>query len=50
MAHVLGIRTVAEGVSSEPLFERVRQLEVDYAQGYWIGRPGPLEAMDDDSI
>ncbi len=45
MAHVLGIETIAEGVSSEPLLERLRQIGVDYAQGYWLDRPGPLELL-----
>jgi len=42
MAHVLGIETIAEGVSSEPLLERLRQIGVDYVQGFWLDRPGPL--------
>ena len=45
MAHVLGIETIAEGVSSEPLLERLRQIGVDYAQGFWLDRPGPLETL-----
>jgi len=45
MAHVLGIQTIAEGVSSEPLLERLRQIGVDYVQGFWVDRPGPLEEL-----
>jgi len=45
MAHVLGIETIAEGVSSEPLLERLRQIGVDYAQGFWLDQPGPLETL-----
>jgi len=45
MAHVLGIRTVAEGVSSELLLDKLKVLGVDYAQGFWIDRPGPLEDL-----
>lgn len=42
MAHVLGVRTVAEGVSGLPLLERLESLGVDYAQGFGVGRPRPL--------
>ncbi|NBF39370.1 MAG: EAL domain-containing protein [Spirochaetes bacterium] len=44
----LGIRTIAEFVSDEQTYERVRQLGVDYCQGYYLGRPGaePVWAAD----
>jgi diguanylate cyclase (GGDEF)-like protein len=35
----LGIRTIAEFVSDEQTYERVRQLGVDFCQGYYLGRP-----------
>ncbi len=35
----LGIKTIAEYVHSRPVFERVRDLGVDYSQGFYIGRP-----------
>lgn len=43
MAHVLGVRTVAEGVSGAPLLDRLERLGVDYAQGFGVARPRPLE-------
>ncbi|MFP3940097.1 MAG: EAL domain-containing protein [Thermoanaerobaculia bacterium] len=42
MAHVLGVRTVAEGVSGAPLLDRLESLGVDYAQGFGVARPRPL--------
>jgi diguanylate cyclase (GGDEF)-like protein/PAS domain S-box-containing protein len=42
IGHVLGIQTIAEFVESEAIVERLRELGVDYAQGYAIARPGPL--------
>jgi EAL domain-containing protein (putative c-di-GMP-specific phosphodiesterase class I) len=45
LAHVLGIETVAEGVGTPALLDRLRSLGVDYAQGYGVDRPGPLEAV-----
>ena len=44
LAHVLGIETVAEGVGTPALLDRLRSLGIDYAQGYGVDRPGPLEA------
>lgn len=45
LAHVLGIATVAEGVSSAPLLDRLRSLGVDYAQGFGVDQPVPLEEL-----
>lgn len=43
IAHTLGIKTIAEYVESEALLERLRELGTDYAQGYVIARPAPLD-------
>lgn len=45
IAHVMGKRTIAEFVERPSVFEMLRGIGVDYAQGYWIGRPQPLESM-----
>jgi len=37
----LGMGTVAEFVHNEAVLERVRTLNIDYAQGYHIGMPSP---------
>lgn len=39
-----GIHTVAEFVQDEPTLRLLRELGVDYVQGYLIGRPSPVEA------
>ncbi len=41
MSHTLGIQTIAEYAHSPAIVERLRELGVDYAQGYCIGRPAP---------
>jgi len=40
-AHKLGKSVVAEFVHSKEIFEIVKELGVDYAQGYYIGEPMP---------
>jgi diguanylate cyclase (GGDEF)-like protein/PAS domain S-box-containing protein len=42
IGHVMGLRTIAEWVESRQTFEALRDLGVDYAQGYWLCRPQPL--------
>ncbi|MDR3384712.1 diguanylate cyclase [Cupriavidus basilensis] len=43
IGHRLGMLTVAESVEDEETLQALRSLGVDYAQGYVIGRPMPLE-------
>jgi diguanylate cyclase (GGDEF)-like protein/PAS domain S-box-containing protein len=43
IGHVMGIQTIAEFVEDEAILEKLRALGVNYAQGYWVGRPAPLE-------
>ena len=38
-ANKIGVETVAEFVSSKTIFEKVSELGVDYAQGYYLGEP-----------
>ncbi|MDR6235702.1 EAL domain-containing protein [Pseudomonas oryzihabitans] len=43
VAHHLGAATIAEFVESQATFELLRQIGVDYAQGYALGKPIPLK-------
>jgi diguanylate cyclase (GGDEF)-like protein/PAS domain S-box-containing protein len=45
LGHVMGIRTIAEYVESTAVLEKLRVLGVDYAQGFAISRPLPLEKL-----
>ncbi|NPA58538.1 MAG: EAL domain-containing protein [Aquificae bacterium] len=38
-SHKLGIRTVAEYVHNEDVFAMVKSLDIDYSQGYYLGKP-----------
>lgn len=45
LAEQLGIETVAEFVSTEEIYNTVKELGVDWAQGYWLGKPVSLAEM-----
>ncbi|HJW82376.1 MAG TPA: EAL domain-containing protein [Acidiferrobacterales bacterium] len=45
MAHVIGARTIAEYVENNAILEHLTEIQVDFAQGYGIGKPQPLEAV-----
>lgn len=40
--HILGIRTIAEYAETAAIVEQLRELHVDYAQGYFLSPPQPL--------
>lgn len=44
VGHVMGLQTIAEYVEDKPTLDVVRDLGIDYAQGYGIGRPYRLSA------
>jgi PAS domain S-box-containing protein len=44
LARAFGLQTVAEGVEDAAALRVVGELGVDFAQGYHIARPAPLEA------
>jgi PAS domain S-box-containing protein len=41
-ARTSGCRLVAEGIETEDELRTVRSLGVEFGQGYWLGRPGPI--------
>ncbi len=43
LAKKLNVETIAEFVSSEDILEMVKSLGVDYAQGFHLGKPLPIE-------
>ena len=46
LARGLGVPVVAEGVETESQAEALRGMGCDAAQGYWLGRPVPLDALN----
>jgi EAL domain-containing protein (putative c-di-GMP-specific phosphodiesterase class I) len=45
VAKVMGKTTVAEFVESDEILRALREIGVDYAQGYAIGKPSPFESV-----
>ncbi len=45
IAHSLGMRTVAEYVESQAILDKLRDIGVDYAQGFVIHKPVPIEQL-----
>jgi diguanylate cyclase (GGDEF)-like protein len=50
IADEIGLETVAEFVEDGPIAESVRGLGVQFAQGYFYGRPRPLGAILDEVL
>ena len=42
VGHVMGLKTIAEYVENEEVLRIVREIGIDYAQGYGIAEPKPL--------
>lgn len=45
VARVLGVKTVAEFVDRPEVLARVREIGIDYAQGFLLHRPEPIENL-----
>jgi len=43
IAHALGKKTIAEFVENEAIMSILREYDIDFVQGYHIGKPQPLE-------
>lgn len=45
IGHVLGIKTIAEYVENDQILQILKEIGVDYGQGYGISKPQPLEQL-----
>lgn len=42
IGHVMGMKTIAEFVENDAIRQRLQDMGVDFAQGYGIGKPAPI--------
>jgi diguanylate cyclase (GGDEF)-like protein/PAS domain S-box-containing protein len=45
MGHVMGKQTIAEFVENDAILDKLKEVGVDYAQGYGIALPRPLDEL-----
>ena len=45
LAHTLNLEVIAEGVESEAQYQALVEMGCRQFQGYWFGRPGPVDAL-----
>ncbi len=46
VGHCLDMKVIAEFVESDTMFDKLREAQVDYVQGYTIGKPVALESLE----
>ena len=45
IGHIMGLKTICEYVENEGVEEILRDMNVDYAQGYYYSKPLPIEIL-----
>lgn len=45
VAHALGLKVIAEFVDNEAAYQLLKEMDVDYVQGYWVHKPQQLEQL-----
>ena len=45
LSHLFGKKTIAEYVESEDIIDKLKEIGVDFAQGYHLGKPIPIDMM-----
>ena len=45
IGHVMGKKVIAESVETDAVLEKLREIGVDYAQGFGVGEPRPIDEI-----
>ncbi len=46
VGHIMGIKTTAEYIENKGIYEKLENIGVDYAQGYYVSWPMPLDEIN----
>jgi len=46
IGHVMGKKVIAESVENDAVLEKLREIGVDYAQGFGVAEPRPIDEID----
>lgn len=50
VGHAMGLQTIAEYVENETIRDHLQRMQVDFGQGYALGKPEPLQKILESSI
>jgi len=50
VGHALDMKVIAEFVESDTMFNKLREANVDYIQGYQVGRPVAIQTLVEDDL
>jgi len=45
IGHTMGLKTIAEYVENSSIYEKLKSMNIDFAQGYGVARPEPLDEL-----
>jgi len=45
VGQIMGLKTIAEYVESNEILDIIKEIGIDFAQGYGISRPEPLDEL-----
>jgi len=45
IGHVMGLRTIAEFVENEVVWQKLKSIGIDYGQGFFLGKPTPIDKI-----
>ncbi|WP_050978383.1 GGDEF domain-containing response regulator [Beggiatoa alba] len=46
IGHLMHLKTIAERVETKAILDKLKGINVDYVQGYWVGEPQPLKIKE----
>jgi EAL domain-containing protein (putative c-di-GMP-specific phosphodiesterase class I) len=46
VGHSLDMKVIAEFVESDTVYDRLREANIDYIQGYHVGKPVAIETLE----